>query len=146
MCILQSALNISSDRGQSALLKLLIEFLIWPKPQLVIQVRTGDLFWNYTDHFLQKLYDYKEFTQVTAPYINLQYNNSDYDRLHPSIIFSGETNSQLTAQLIQWAGMKTLSIWRNYSANKITGTEGMVWQPFLKQSEEIVGFISDAER
>ena len=79
-------------------------------------------------------------------YINLQYNNSEYDRLYPSIVYSGEINSQRTGQLIQWAGKKQLSIWKDDSANNITGNEGIVWQPFIDQGDEIKAFISDAQR
>ena len=143
--LLQTALNTSEERGGvwPALLKFLIEVLIWPKPELLVyNVRAGDLFWNYTDHFLQKL---KDYGQVPSDHINFQYNNSEYDRLHTSIIHSGETNSHLTAQLIQWAGSEHLGNWRNFADN-VTGTEGIIWQPFLEQNEEIVAFISDTQR
>ena len=112
---------------------------------MLIEVKVADLVWNYTDPFLQQLYDYRQFTHVMSPYINLQYNNSALDASRTSIVYSGETNSRLTTQFIQWAGNKTLTIWRN-SGNKITGTEGMLWQPFLKQDDIIAAFIIDAER
>ena len=85
------------------------------------------------------------FNQTPSHYISLQYNNSALDRLHTSIIYSGETDSRLTGQFIQWAGKRDLGIWRN-SANNVTGTEGIIWQPFLDQSDEIVAFISDTQR
>ena len=108
----------------------------------VSDVKAGDLFWSYTDRFLQKLH---EFGQVSSDHISFQYNNSEFDRLHTSIIYSGETNSRLTAQLIQWAGSEYLGNWRN-SADCVTGTEGIIWQPFLEQDKEIVAFISGAQR
>ena len=79
-------------------------------------------------------------------YINLQYNNSDLDLNHPSVVYSGEINSQRTGQLIQWAGKKNLGIWKDDSANNITGNEGIVWQPFIDQGDEIKAFISDTQR
>ena len=82
---------------------------------------------------------------MPSDHISFQYNNSEFDRLHTSIIHSGETNSHLTAQLIQWAGSKYLGNWRN-SADRVAGTEGIVWQPFLEQDKEIVAFISDTQR
>ena len=114
------------------------------KPELLIHKRAADLFWNYTDHFLQTLHRFIP-NQVPSEYISLQYNNSVFDRLYKSIVHTGEKNSSLTGDLIQWAGRKRLGNWRN-SADVVTGTEGIVWQPFLKQDEEIVGFISDTQR
>ena len=84
--------------------------------------------------------------QVPNDHINLQYNNSPYDLNHTSIVYSGKINSQRTGQLIQWAGMKKLSIWANDSANIVTGNEGIVWQPFIDQGAEIKAFISDTQR
>ena len=107
-----------------------------------ITVRAGDLFWNYTDTLLKKLYDFK---QVPVPYINFQYNNSLNETTNASIIYSGETSSVLTAQFIQWSGEKTLHHWLG-SADVVTGTEGIIWQPFLEQSQDIVAFISDVQR
>ena len=80
-----------------------------------------------------------------SDHISFQYNNSDFDCLHTSIIHSGERDSRLTAQLIQWAGSEHLHKWRNVS-DLVTGTEGIIWQPFLEQNEEIVAFISDTQR
>lgn len=82
---------------------------------------------------------------MTAPNINLQYNNSIYDRQNTSIVHSGETDSRLTAQFIQWAGYQNLTIWQN-TANIVTGTEGIVWQPFLEEDDKITVFISDTQR
>ena len=125
------------------MLKLLIEILIWPKPELLLHdVRAADLFWSYSDHFLQILHD---LGQVPTDHINFQYNDSDFDHLHTSIIHSGERDSRLTAQLIQWAGSEHLHKWRN-SADIVNGTEGIIWQPFLGQDKEIVAFISDTQR
>ena len=86
-----------------------------------------------------------EYGQVPSDHISFQYNNSEFDRLHTSIIYSGEIDSRLTAQLIQWAGSEHLGNWRN-SADRVNGTEGIIWQPFLEQDEEIVAFISDTQR
>ena len=138
-------MNYTEEHGELELLKFLIRFLISPKPDLLIKVKVADLLWNYTDTFLQKLYDYREFTHVMSPYIHLQYNNSALDATRTSIVHSGETNSRLTAQFIQWAGNRTLTIWRN-SGNIVTGTEGMLWQPLLKQNDIVAAFIIDAER
>ena len=124
------------------LLKFLTEFLVRPKPDVTIKVVVKELFWNYTDHLLERLHG---VGKLDSPYISIQYNNSKPDRLNTSIVYSGETDSRLTAQLIQWAGKESLGIWRN-DANNITGTEGIIWQPFLDQNEEIIAFISDVQR
>ena len=116
---------------------------IRPHPEAWITARAGDLFWNYTNNFLGALHN---TGQVPSKYINLQYNNSKYDRLYPSIVYSGEINSQRTGQLIQWAGKKNLGIWGDDSANTVTGNEGIVWQPFIDQGSEIKAFISDTQR
>lgn len=114
-----------------------------PQPDAWIKVKARDLFWDYTDNFLQALHN---TGQVPSDHINLQYNNSAYDLNHTSIVYSGKINSQRTGQLIQWAGMKKLSIWADDSANIVTGNEGIVWQPFIDQGAEIKAFISDTQR
>ena len=107
-----------------------------------INARAGDLFWNYTDPLLQTLYNIK---QVPVPYVHLQYNNSINETTNASIIYSGKTSSLLTGQFIQWAGERELHHWLG-AADVVTGTEGIVWQPFLEQSQEIVVFVSYVQR
>ena len=117
-------------------------FVVKPTPDVWINVRAGDLFWNYTDPLLQTLYG---INQVPVPYVHLQYNNSLNETTNASIIYSGETSSLLTGQFIQWAGDKKLHHWVG-AADVVTGTEGIIWQPFLEQSQEIVAFVTDVQR
>ena len=61
------------------------------------------------------------------------------------MIYSGETDTQLTGKLVEWAGETSLHHWVGHG-NDINGTEGMVWQPLLEQNDKIAVFISDAQR
>ena len=109
------------------------------------------LAWNYTDDLVQSLNRNIALraTQLNYPstFINIQMNNSINDSF-PSIIYTGVNNIEKIGKFVQWKGnLGSVDVWPNrMGANRINGTEGLVFHPFLNETEKLEVFSDDALR
>lgn len=113
------------------------------RAQLYICQEASALAWNYTDDLLVFLHT---LGQYPYPYVNIQVNDSIYDR-NLSIIHTGVKSISKIGQFKQWNGLEELDIWENNTgANSINGTEGLFFRPNLKKGDKLTTFIDDIER
>ena len=109
------------------------------------------LAFNYTDDLVQMLHSEVSLTVTGMNYprttVNIQMNNSINDSF-PSIIYTGVNNIEKIGKFVQWKGnLGSVDVWPNgMGANCINGTEGLVFHPFLSETEKIEVFSDDALR
>ena len=108
-----------------------------------------DLVFNYTDALIQELHNnfLLHLFNMNLPtnYISIQQNASINDS-YPSIIHTGVGDINRIAEFVQWDGLRDLGVWPGESANKINGTEGLVFRPNLKEGDNLTGFVDDVLR
>ena len=108
-----------------------------------------DLVFNYTDALIQELHSnllLRSFKMnLPTNYISIQQNGSINDS-YPSIIHTGVGDINRIAEFVQWDGLQDLGVWPGESANKINGTEGLVFRPNLKEGDNLTGFVDDVLR
>ena len=109
------------------------------------------LAWNYTDMLILALNQSNLLRIANLNYprqvVNLQVNNSVNDS-YPSTIHTGVMDVETIGTFEQWKGNQgSLKIWPNgMGANAINGTEGIVFSPLLKETENLTVFADDAVR
>ena len=108
-----------------------------------------DLVFNYTDALIQELHSnflLRSFKMnLPTNYISIQQNASINDS-YPSIIHTGVGDINRIAEFVQWDGLQDLGVWPEESANKINGTEGLVFRPNLKEGDNLTTFVDDVLR
>ena len=108
-----------------------------------------DLVFNYTDALIKELHSnfFLGLFKMNLPtdYISIQQNASMNDS-YPSIIHTGVGDINKVAEFVQWNGLQDLGVWPEESANKINGTEGLVFRPNLKEGDELTAFVDDVLR
>ncbi|XP_003387595.1 PREDICTED: lysosome membrane protein 2-like [Amphimedon queenslandica] len=107
------------------------------------------LVFNYTDPLIQWLHSSNDLRRLglnlPTDYVSLQKNNSADDSL-PSKIYTGHDDISKLGQFIQWNNLTNLGIWPGDTANKINGTEGLVFRPGLKEGDSLFAFVDDTVR
>jgi len=110
---------------------------------LYVCLPATDLIWGYTDPFIQAL---NEFGLYPLDYVFIQVNNSIEDS-YTSTINTGIPDITQVGQFIRWNGKTDLGIWQEGSeANKIRGTEGFFFRPYLRQGDSLTAFVDDIVR
>nr|UFE16637.1 cluster of differentiation 36 [Tor putitora] len=108
----------------------LAQWLIQRSNSTLFQKRTvKELLWGYKDPMLSSTLG------VFYPY------NDTFDG--PYTVFTGRDDINKVATIERWAGETSLSYWNDSYCNKINGTDGSSFHPFLDKKEPLFFFSSD---
>lgn len=123
--------------------------IITRRAKLYVCQPASALVFNYTDPLIHWLHSSKDLRKLKlnlpTDYVSLQKNNSAEDSL-PSKIYTGHNDINQLGQFIQWNNLTDLGIWPGDTANKINGTEGLVFRPGLKEGDSLFAFVDDTMR
>ncbi|XP_026087128.1 platelet glycoprotein 4 [Carassius auratus] len=125
-----TSLNLAVAGVYSLLDHRLANLLIQRSSSTLFQSRTvKELLWGYKDPMLGSRLG------VFYPY------NDTIDG--PYTVFTGKDDINNVATIERWAGETSLSYWNDPYCNKINGTDGSSFHPFLNKKEPLFFFSSD---
>ncbi|KAF4114546.1 platelet glycoprotein 4 [Onychostoma macrolepis] len=125
-----TSLNLAVAGVYSLLDHSLANLLIQRSNSTLFQKRTvKELLWGYKDPMLSST------VGVFHPY------NDTFDG--PYTVFTGKDDIKKVATIERWAGEPSLSYWNDPYCNKINGTDGSSFHPFLSKKEPLFFFSSD---
>ncbi|XP_018934322.1 platelet glycoprotein 4 [Cyprinus carpio] len=125
-----TSLNLAVAGVYSLLDHRLANLLIQRSNSTLFQSRTvKELLWGYKDPMLGSTLG------VFYPY------NDTIDG--PYTVFTGKDDINKVATIERWAGEPSLSYWNDPYCNKINGTDGSSFHPFLNKKETLFFFSSD---
>uniref|UniRef100_A0A673H5N9 Platelet glycoprotein 4 n=1 Tax=Sinocyclocheilus rhinocerous TaxID=307959 RepID=A0A673H5N9_9TELE len=125
-----TSLNLAVAGVYSLLNHTLANWLIQSSGSTLFQNRTvKELLWGYKDPMLGSTLG------VFYPY------NDTIDG--PYTVFTGKDDINKVATIESWAGEPSLSYWNDTYCNKINGTDGSSFHPFLNKKEPLYFFSPD---
>lgn len=105
-----------------------------------------ELLWGYTPESIQKIDDFLKRHNISYQidykfgiYSGPTANGTDCGELE---IFSGVKNIKNLGLVKQWKGNSSLPYWHD-ACNKISGSDGTLWHPFVEKSETLYIFNID---
>eukprot|EP00052_Salpingoeca_macrocollata_P007224 m.58457 g.58457 ORF g.58457 m.58457 type:complete len:566 (-) comp15906_c0_seq1:70-1767(-) len=118
-----------------------------------------ELLFGYTDALLEDLNKVVKDLGID-PYYTLQRNSTvsaQFELDNYTEIYTGKDDYTKTGKLVMWAGQSILNVWEGcgndiqgleyrVQANMINGTEGIVFQPLLDESDVLQVFTEDLLR
>uniref|UniRef100_A0A8C2J750 Platelet glycoprotein 4 n=1 Tax=Cyprinus carpio TaxID=7962 RepID=A0A8C2J750_CYPCA len=125
-----TTLNLAVAGVYSLLGHKFANLLIQRSNSSLFQNRTvKELLWGYKDPMLGSILG------VFYPY------NDTFDG--PYTVFTGKDDINKVATIERWQGETSLSYWNDSYCNKINGTDGSSFHPFLDKKEPLFFFVSD---
>ncbi|XP_067339666.1 scavenger receptor class B member 1 isoform X2 [Channa argus] len=105
----------------------------------------GELMWGYDSKLVEFLSKYLPGMLPSTGKFGLfmDFNNSNTGLF---TIFTGQDDIRKVHKVDSWNGLKELSYWRTPQCNKINGTAGQLWPPFLTKESTLPFYSPDACR
>ncbi|VDP82564.1 unnamed protein product [Echinostoma caproni] len=118
-----------------------IELLENRTEDYLITTRTvRELLWGYEDPFLRFLYNM--FIPVPTTMIGLYWNKNGTERELTEIYRNNKDQARF-GQVYKFQGQTKLSVWTTSEANKLNGSDGSLFHPFLQWKEQPYVFTAD---
>ncbi|KAK2818612.1 hypothetical protein Q5P01_024173 [Channa striata] len=105
----------------------------------------GELMWGYNSELVAFLNKYLPGMLPSTGKFGLfmDFNNSNTGLF---TVFTGHDDISKVHKVDSWNGLKELSYWRTPQCNKINGTAGQLWPPFLTKESTLPFYSPDACR
>uniref|UniRef100_A0A3P8VGW3 Scavenger receptor class B member 1 n=1 Tax=Cynoglossus semilaevis TaxID=244447 RepID=A0A3P8VGW3_CYNSE len=105
----------------------------------------GELMWGYDSGLVDFLNKYLPGMLPSSGKFGLfaEFNNSNTGLFN---IFTGKDNIRNVHKVDSWNGLTELSYWRTPQCNKINGTAGQMWPPFMTKETTLPFYSPDACR